>query len=164
MAATVNIFGFVTPSRCPLEVPHDEKTGLPTDVMIQQKLDFDKETGSTKVNTDDKQDLYQIIQTYADQCGVEYIRNLVAKGMANPDKFADDGNHSADLTLPIDPNDMYRKSLASDQSLSILAKELGIELSPKTTDEEIAKAIVARITPKNQDKPVEMKPIEGGDK
>lgn len=155
--ASINVFGFVPPNRCPLVIPKDEKSGLPKDTLTNQKLDFDPKTGSTKVNSEDKVDLYSLIQTYKDQCGVEYIMGLVAKGMANPDKFADDGKHGGDASLAIDANDMYRDSLKADGSLSVLAKELGIELTDKTTDQEIAAAIVARITPKTEK-------IEGGDK
>lgn len=155
--ASTNIFGFVPPKRCPLVIDKDEKTGLPKDTLTNQKLDFDSKTGSTKVNSEDKVDLYCLIQTYKDQCGVEYIMGLVSKGMANPDKFADDGKHGGDASLAIDPNEMYRDALKADGSLSVLAKELGIELTDKTTDKEIAAAIVARITPKTEK-------TEGGDK
>lgn len=159
MADKLNCFGFVSPARCPLVIPCDKETGLPKDILIQVKLDFDAKTGSTKVNEDDKLDLYQFIQTYRGQCGVEYIRNLISKGMLSPESVADDGKHGGDASMSIDPNDMYRASLNAKSSLSVLAKELGIALDENTTDEQIAQAIVKKITPV----PESAKP-EGGDK
>lgn len=155
----LNPFGFVTPSRCPLVIDCDKETKLPKDILINVKLDFDPKTGSTKVNEDDKVDLYALIQSWKGQCGVEYIRQLISKGMLNPESVADDGKHGGDASMSIDPNDMYRASLSAKSSLSVLAKELGIELTDKTTDEEIAQAIVRKITPTPQ-----LDKSEGGDK
>lgn len=159
MAEKPNCFGFVTPERCPLVIDCDKETGLPKDILIQIKLDFDKKTGSTKVNEDDKLDLYKLIQSYKGQCGVEYIRQLIAKGMLNPAAVADDGQHGGDASIPTDPNDLYRASLSGKSSLSVLARELGITLDENTTDEQIAQAIVRKITPAAQ-----QAKTEGGDK
>lgn len=109
--------------------------------LIHSKLEFDPETGSTTVNEDDKESVYALIQTYADQCGMAYIQKMIANGMLNPDKVADDCKHSGDATLPIDANDAYRASLANDASIAKLESALGIKLGDDTTPEQIREAL-----------------------
>ena len=109
--------------------------------LIHAKLEFDPETGSTVTNEDDKENVYALIQTYADQCGMAYIQKMIANGMLNPEKVADDGKHGGDVTLPIDANEAYRASLANDASIAKLESALGIKLGDDTTPEQIRDAL-----------------------
>lgn len=110
------------------------------DVIIKLKLDFDPKTGSTTPNEDEKIDLVPLIQSYKDQCGMEYVQKLLRTGYATPDKFADDGKHGGDATLPTDINDASRLARKAASGESKLAKALGIDLE-KATEEDIAKRI-----------------------
>lgn len=106
------------------------------DVLIKLKLDFDPKTGDTKPNEDETIDLVELIQSYRDQCGMEYVQKLLRTGYATPDKFADDGKHGGDASLPIDANDAYRLAGQGAVAESKLAKALGIDLE-NATEEQI---------------------------
>lgn len=109
--------------------------------LIHAKLEFDPETGSTTTNEDDKESVYSLIQTYAGQCGMAYIQKMIANGMLNSEKVADDTKHGGDATLPIDANDAYRASLANDVQIAKLEQALGIKLGDDTTPEQIREAL-----------------------
>lgn len=131
---------------CPLGflVPNaDETNDFGKDVLIKTKLKFDPETGSTEVDESETIDLVEMIQTYKDQCGVEYVQKLIKMGMATPSQFMDDGRHGGDASAPTDINDALALANAGNSAAQQIAKSLGMTIDESTTDQQIADRIKA---------------------
>lgn len=142
---TVNPFGFPSPARCVNKIAEH-------DVIIKTKLDFDPATGKTTVNQEEKIELYPLIQSYKDQCGMEYVQKLIRTGYATADKFADDGKHGGEVPASTDINDAYRASMAAKSSSDKLSAALGLDLSTATPEQIQAK--LAEIYQAQQKQPV----------
>lgn len=110
--------------------------------LVQPKPVLDPKTGETKIDESDKLDLVELIQSYKDQCGVEFMLKQVKIGAIAPESLADDGNHSGDASMPLDVNDAYRANLASKVDGAKLADALGLK-EDELTEENIRKAIEA---------------------
>lgn len=133
-------------------VPNHETNDFSRDLLVQLKVKFDPETGSTTVDESDSIDLDSMIQTYKDQCGVEYVMKLIKMGMANPDKFMDDGKHGGDASAPTDINDALALANAGNSVAQQIAKSLGMSIDETTTDQQIADRIKAIFDAANQPK------------
>lgn len=145
---------------CPLGflVPNaDETNDFGKDVLIKTKLKFDPETGSTEVDESETIDLVEMIQTYKDQCGVEYVQRLIKMGMATPTQFMDDGKHGGDASAPTDINDALAFAKAGNSAAKQIAKSLGMSIDANTTDQQIADRIKAIFDAANAPKQQEVK-------
>lgn len=116
-------------------------------------------TGDTKVNVDDKIDLVELIQSYKDQCGIEFMLNQMKIGVVTPSSICDDGQHSGDASIyPDNAADAYQAALKANEQKKELAKQLGIPVED-LTEENIA-AKVAEIFGKVDGKTEEVKKDE----
>lgn len=117
------------------------------------KVSFDKETGSTVPDESERVELQPLIESYKDQCGMEYVQKLIRTGYATPDKFADDGKHGGDASGPTDVNDAWRLAQAGQSQIRKTAETLGMKIDENTSDMEIAerlKSIFEAAQPKPQ--------------
>lgn len=110
--------------------------------LVQLKPVLDPKTGNTSVDESDKLDLVELIQSYKDQCGMEFMLKQVKLGVVGIESLADDGKHSGDASGPLDINDAYRAQLIQAEAKRVLADTLGIK--DELTEERI-KARLAEI-------------------
>lgn len=118
-----------------------DKKKLGADSFVQLGVKFDPKTGSTTPDESNKISLVKLIQTYKDQCGMEFVQKQLRLGLLKPEDLADDGKHSGDGTLPIDVNDAYRAALNAGKEKQELAKALGIDLPENVTPDQIKAAL-----------------------
>lgn len=119
-----------------------EPSKLDERFLVQAKPVLDPKTGETKIDESDKLDLYELIQSYKDQCGIEFMLKQIKLGIVTPESLADDGQHSGDVSGPMDINDAYRAQLVQAEAKKVLADTLGIK--DELTEEKI-KARLAEI-------------------
>lgn len=122
----IDAFGIVgfEPS---LGVKADEK------FLDQFDIEFDKETGNTKVVKVGKINLVEQIQTYKDDCGLELMKKMLAQG-TDPAVFADDGSHGGDTTLPHDLNTAYAVAQEAKAKADAVAAKIGATDYAKVDD------------------------------
>ena len=102
---------------------------LDDNALIEVKTEFDPATGSTKP-VESALDFQKLIESYKDQCGVEYMIKQVKLGAVQLSALADDGQHSADVSgVPETAADAYQAGLAASAELDGFAKALGVNLS-----------------------------------
>lgn len=119
-----------------------EPSKLDDKYLVQPKPVLDPETGETKIDGSDKLDLYELTQSYRDQCGLEFMLKQMKLGIVAPESVADDGKHSGDASMPLDINDAYRAQLVQNEAKKMLKDTLGIK--DELTEENI-KARLAEI-------------------
>lgn len=111
-----------TPFGTPIRKERFIYDGISQRKLAQFGLELDKETGSTKVVEKDPIDLFELIQSYKDECGMEAAQRLIARGLASPDDFAAQPVDYGDTSqLPDNINDAYQQNLKNQQ--------LGVDLS-----------------------------------
>lgn len=131
--------------------------------IAQFDLVFDKETGSTHVEQKDPLDLDAQIQTYKDQCGLDFALLQMKRGLATPEQFAAvPGDYGDTSTLPDNINDAYQAAQAAKKAAGSL------NLDQFKTDADIQayveKAVAAQLAAKEAAAKASQKPNEGGDK
>lgn len=112
--------------------------GIDVRTIPQFGLELDKETGSTVIVEKDPLDLYELIQSYKDQCGMEFVQKLITRGLASPDDFAAqpiDYGDSSQLADNI--NDAYQQAMANEK--------LGVDLGQFKTAQDIDNYIIAQV-------------------
>lgn len=119
-----------------------EPSKLDERFLVQPKPVLDPATGETHIDCSDKLDLVELIQSYKDQCGIEFMLKQMKLGVVTPESLADDGQHSGDASMPLDINDAYRAQLVQAEAKKILKDTLGIK--DELTEENI-KARLAEI-------------------
>lgn len=125
--------------REPIAVKADER------FIINLKVKFDPETGSTTPDESDKVDLVDLIQTYKDQCGMELAQRLLRTGQADPSQFADDGKHSGDVPEGYDnPQTLANAALVAKGNADVLAQALGLPDNAATLSDEQLAAIIGK--------------------
>lgn len=127
-----------TPFGTPIKKERYVFDGVHEKLMAQFGLELDKETGTMLIVSKDPIDLDEVIQSYRDQCGMEYVQKLLARGLASPEDFAaqpiDYGDSSQ---LPDNINDAYQQSLKN--------AELGVNLGQFKTASDIDNYIIAQV-------------------
>lgn len=98
-------------------------------------------TGNTRPVIKETIDMTELINSYKDQCGMEYMLRLVQTGQISMASLRDDGTGSGDFTGPDNINDAYRAAQAAKVLGDQVAKALGIE---KYMDEKDLDALVAK--------------------
>lgn len=72
-------------------------------------------------------DLMAEVRAASSMAGVDYMKKLLASGMARPEDFYDDGKSGIDTTIfPATVHDAAKMAEQGNAELSALAKELGI--------------------------------------
>lgn len=133
MPETIKYTPFGTPIR--KVEPQDCSNKL----LKQYGLELDKETGSTFVVEKDPLDLDAQIQTYKDQCGLEFAQLQLKRGLASPEDFAaQPGDYGDTSTLPDNINDAYRASLDAK-------KAANLDLGQFKTDADIQAYVKAQV-------------------
>lgn len=136
--------------------------------IAQFDLAFDKETGSTYVEQKDPLDLDAQIQSYKDQCGLEFAMLQMKRGLITADQLAAaPGDYGDTSTLPDNLNDAYQAAQAAKSAAGSL------DLTQFKTDADIQayveKAVAAQLAAKEAAAKeaaakAAQKPNEGGDK
>lgn len=62
-------------------------------------LEVDKETHRTKPVVKNKVDIDKLVQSYKEQCGIEYMLRMVQQGRVDLNDICDDGKHGVDATV-----------------------------------------------------------------
>lgn len=124
-----------------------EAQALDKRMMVQLKVKFNAETGSTEPDESDTIDLVEMTQTYKDQCGVEAAIRLIKTGQATPSQFADDGKHSLDLMgVPDNAADLVAACMRSEEAVKILRDKFGIpENAANLTDDQLSSLIGKKV-------------------
>lgn len=114
--------------------------------FIKLKVKFDPKTGSTTPDESEVIDLYELTQTYRDQCGMELAQKLIKNGLAMPGDFADDGQHSGDVSAPVfeSVQAAANAAIAAQQKTESMLQELGLNPSALQLNEEQLSAIVSK--------------------
>lgn len=153
----------VTPFGTPIRVFNPTRTSkLYKKEIAQFDLDFDKETGSTKVVQKDPLDLDAVIQSYKDQCGMELAQLQIKRGLAGPNDFAAAPGDYGDVSmLPDNINDAYQQAQAAKAAVGT------VNLSQFKTDADIQafveKAVAAQLAAKEAALKAKTTTTEGGD-
>lgn len=127
-----------TPFGTPIKKERYVFEGVHEKLMAQFGLELDKETGTMLIVSKDPIDLDEIIQSYRDQCGMEYVQKLLARGLANPEDFAAqpiDYGDSSELADNI--NDAYQQTLKN--------AELNVNLGQFKTAADIDAYVIAQV-------------------
>lgn len=118
---------------------------------------LDPLTGKTSVKVTDSVDLQSYVDSFKDDSGMCGALAAIARGLASPDDYGDDGNHSADVSgYPVSLNEAAAYSAAAKASGDEAAKQLGLgDYSALTSEEldELIKEKVAAILSDSQAKP-----------
>lgn len=112
--------------------------GIDVRNIPQFGLELDKETGSTVIVEKDPLDLFELIQSYKDQCGMDFVQKMMARGLASAEDFAAqplDYGDSSQLADNI--NDAYQQTLANEK--------LGVDLGQFKTAQDIDNYIIAQV-------------------
>lgn len=132
-----------------LKKPTWPKMDCTKHLMPKVSLKVDKEALKTVPVEDDFVDLDELILSYKDSCGMAAIQKLLAKGLASPGDFADDGLHGVDLTGVADNlNDAYQKQQLLGEKLAEIEAQLGLDSGTLTADnysDQIKAAIQAKL-------------------
>lgn len=124
-------------------------------LLHQYGLELDKETGNTKIVETGTVDLRELINSYKDQCGMAYARQLLKTGAVSPEAFCDDGRHGADVSvMPDNLNDSYRLALAAKENGDRVAADLGIHEDYMTASDVtklVQDAVQAALAAKSQE-------------
>lgn len=125
-----------TPFGTPIreEVPVDCSNPM----LAQFGLELNKETGSTYVVEKDPLNLDELIQTYKDQCGMDFAQLQIQRGLASAEDFAAKPGDYGDISdLPDNINDAYRGHLAAEAS--------GVDLGQFKTEADIRAYVEAQV-------------------
>lgn len=101
-------------------------------------LELDKETGSTVIVEKDPLDLFELIQSYKDQCGMDFVQKMISRGLASEEDFAAqpiDYGDSSQLADNI--NDAYQQAVSNDK--------LGVDLGQFKTAQDIENYVIAQV-------------------
>lgn len=106
-------------------------------------LELIPDSGNTRPVIKETIDMPELINSYKDQCGMEYMLRLVQSGQISMASLRDDGTGSGDFTGPDNINDAYRAAQAAKVQGDQVAKALGIEnyMDEKDLDALVAKKV-----------------------
>lgn len=120
--------------------------------MIDVKVTFDPETGSTTPDESNKVDLVALIQTYKDQCGMELAKKLLKNGQADAADFADDGKHSFELPEDLDTaQGRANAAILARAQAEAFAEKFGVPAGVNLSEEQLAAIIAKTIETKYPD-------------
>lgn len=109
--------------------------------LIQVKTEFDKKTGSTHP-VEEALDLTELIQSYKDLAGIDFMIKQVKLGAVPLSALKDDGKHSGDVSkVPEDINDAYQRAVSAKSDQNKILSALGLD--DKATPEDIKNALAA---------------------
>lgn len=110
-------------------------TKLDDNRFIQLKVKFDPATGST-VPEEEVLDFQKVIESYREQCGVEFMIKQVKLGAISLASLADDGQHGADIAgSPDNINDAYQAAVVGNDNIAGLEKALDVNLEGLTQEQ-----------------------------
>lgn len=115
-------------------------TKLDDNDLIQVKTKFDPKTGST-IPVEEKLDFQKLIESYADQAGIDFMIKQVKLGAVPLSALADDGKHSGDISgLSDNIDDAYQAAVVakSDQNKILAALGLNADATPEQIKSAIA--------------------------
>lgn len=126
------------------------------------------EDGTVVPDESDLVNLDELIQTYKDQCGMDMAVRMMKLGQIDPASLADDGKHSADLSVvPDTAQGIANAAIAAKGNVASIKAQLGLDPSQEIPD-DVMDSIIRDYISKNLDKfvqpTVEVKPTEGGTK
>lgn len=136
---SVDCFGVRSDSR------HSEPVDLTDSKMPRLKAVFNPELGQYDFVDDEPLDLDEVIMSYKDDCGTELVKRMIKRG-EDLSQFADDGQHSADLSgLSFEVVESKRQLAKQQDVLKKIAEALGVELkNDSSLDETITNAVKAK--------------------
>lgn len=127
-----------TPFGTPIRKDRFVYSGLGNRKLAQFGLELDKETGSTIVVEKDPIDLVELINSYKDQCGIEYVQKLISRGLASPEDFmAPNVDYGDSSQLADNINDAYQQTLQN--------KSLGVDLGQFQTAADIDNYVIDQV-------------------
>lgn len=127
-----------TPFGTPIRSDRFIFDGIGEKNLAQFGLELDKETGSSVVVQKDPLDLHELIQSYKDDCGMEFVQKMLSRGLARPEDFAaQPGDFGDSSTLPDNINDAYQQSLEN--------AKLGVDLGQFKSQKDIEDYVIAQV-------------------
>ena len=147
------------------DISNKEPKHLTLIPRITDQVEVDKETLIVRPVVE-TYDVQAEIQTYKNQCGLEYFKLLLAQGKAVKSDAYDDGEHGFDTSvIPETIHEAHNNAQAGADVLAELAKALGVKsgkaitsddlldlLSQQVKANEAAKAAAASTTTPTEDK------------
>lgn len=119
--AKVNAFGHVQPRVVETEATHP--------LMDVWSVELDKDTGTAVPVVVRQEDLHELAQSFKDQCGMSVAKRMIAQ-TGDPNLFADDGQHSADIShIPDNLNDLHHAKQDNVEFMRQLGASLGVDLT-----------------------------------
>lgn len=114
--------------------------------MIQLGVKFDPATGATVPDESNIINVVELTQSYRDQCGLELAQRLLKNGLASPEQFADDGEHSFDSTLPglESAQAAANAAIAAEKNVQAMLDQLGMDKNVLTLTEEQLTAVISK--------------------
>lgn len=123
-----------------------EKQNLGVRMMVNLKVKVDPDRPGISIpDESDKIDLYALIQTYKDQCGMIAMQRSLQLGQALPEDFADDGKHGVDATeLPGSSQELENLRILAGNNVDAIKSKFGIP-SGEFSDEQLTKIIQDKV-------------------
>ena len=108
----------------------------------------------------EKENIYKTIQSYKDQCGFEYMNNLLKRGLISGNALADDGKHSgSSVGMPQDSAEVFdfaNEKIATGQQIVAQLNLTKADVESGNLNEIVAQKLAA-IYKKDEVKPNEEK-------
>ena len=118
-----------------------KKTKCDERMMIDLKVKKN-EDGTVVPDESNLVDLYALIQTYKDQCGMEAAKRLLQTGERSPEDFADPRNiQYDDSAIPETPQDRANAAVQANAQVDAVKAKYGIDPNQDMTQEQFENII-----------------------
>ena len=127
-------------------------------------VDYDDEHKTAVAKYEDV-NFQEEVQACRELCGMTFIKSQLASGKIVPESLYDDGKSGMDLSiLPADRHIAAKQADKLNDSISQIAKELGLDPTDVVTAEKLEKLLSSEVEKRYNAEIEAKKGAEGGDK